>query len=192
MIKTIYLDLDGVIYDFMGRICALEGFNNIDHWYEHIKNLQHTFQEYVGEAMLKYRMNSLYSHGDILPDGEQLLTKLLEYKNKYDFKLVILSALYGTMDHYCETSSVRISYDKLFWLQNTKLNGKSIYDLVDKIELVPTWKDKIHHATDDSILIDDYVGTKMLFDQANMKFIHFKDYQQTISELESHLSGEVK
>lgn len=189
MIKTLYLDLDGVIYDFMGRMCALDGFYDIDLWYQHIKTLPMTFQEYIGEAMLKHRMNSLYSHGEILPDGEKLLIKLLELKNKYDLKLVILSALYGTMDHYCESSRVRISYDKVLWLQNTKVNGKSIYNLVDKIELVPTWKDKINYATEDSILIDDYVGTKILYDQANMKFIHFKNYQQSISELEIHLSG---
>lgn len=191
MINTVYLDLDGVLYDLLKSLALFDGYDVFDEWLDLINNSPMTFQQYISEAMLKYRMNSLFSKGDILPDGERLIIDLIEYKKKYDFKLVILTALYGSMDHYSEESKLRISYDKMVWLQNTKVNGKSIYDHVDEIIIVNTWKNKVEYATDDSILIDDYVGTKMMFDQADMKFIHYQNYEDSITELKSHLVGEL-
>lgn len=191
MIKTVYLDLDGVLYDLMKSIMEYDGFDDSELWHNHIHSTKMTFQQYISDAMLKYRMCGLFSKGDIIPDGEKLLADLIEYKNIYNFKIIVLTALYGTMEHYSESSKLRISYDKVFWLQNTLLDGKSIYDYIDEVKIVSTWKDKIDYATDDSILIDDYVGTKMLFDQADMKFIHFKNYEDSISEFKNHVVGEL-
>jgi hypothetical protein len=99
--------------------------------------------------------------------------------------------LYGTIDHQCDTSKIKISYDKVKWYQKTKINGISIYDQVDKIEFVPTWKHKLELATDDSILIDDFIGTRKLFIEANKKFVHFTSHVDAISQLDLYLTGKV-
>lgn len=60
------------------------------------------------------------------PDGGKIIIKIYLNIEKYDFSIVILSALYGTIDHQCDTR-IKISYDKVKWYQKTKINGISIY-----------------------------------------------------------------
>lgn len=80
MINTVYLDLDGVLYDLLKSLALFDGYDVVAEWLELINNSPMTFQQYISEAMLKYRMNSLFSKGDILPDGERLIIDLIEYK----------------------------------------------------------------------------------------------------------------
>lgn len=190
-INTVFVDSDSTIYDFMTQLAKLEGFENTRDMLFHANANQISIQDYIGELTLKHRFNTLFSHGDILPDGEKLLIDLFEYKKKYDFSIVILSALYGTMDHYCDISKRKIAYDKVAWYQKTKINGISIYEQVDEIKFVNTWKDKLKFATDDSILIDDFIGTRNVYVEANKKFVHFTSHEDAIAQLDAYLTGEV-
>lgn len=187
MLKTVYLDLDGVIYDFIGHLAYMDGYSYCGNWFAMIEKSEYSYQEYIKMTMDKYHLDGLYRDGAMLSDGMKLLADLIECRKKYGFELIILSAMGNTDNRLNDESLQAIKRDKINWLKNTLLGYKGIYYLVDDVIIVNSSHDKILYAKDDSILIDDHRGTQKTFMQNGKNFILYNNYIEAMTEFQLYL-----
>lgn len=187
MLDDVNIDLDGVIYDFIRKLAEMDGYSYCGNWYGMIEKSGMSFQQYIKQRISYHHRNGLFRDGDILMDGAKLLRDMFKYREKYGFKIKILSTVGNTNNYLSSESVEQITNDKIIWLKNTILDNDVIYNKVDDVIITNTSHDKLLHVNDNSILIDDHMGTEKRFREANKNFILHRNYIDTMTEFQLYL-----
>lgn len=161
-IKTIFLDMDGVLVDFTNA--AVEA-NCLD-----LKNRK------VDWNILNALGPKFWEDLEWLNEGKKLYEFLVEFCKEHDIDLCILSAVGRTSG----------KEGKKLWLKkwNVKINPMNVY-------IVNRGTDKAKFADPESLLIDDYSKNINEFIQAGGEGVKFKNNaQETIDKIKEIFSKE--
>lgn len=154
MIKTIYLDMDGVLCDFMSAV--------VDKYiYDPTKNT-------INWDMLKHMGSEFWANLQWIREGERLYAWLYQFCIEQRISLCILSSI-----GYREGK-----IGKKQWIeQHMNINPMCIY-------FVDNNNDKMQFAEKDALLIDDYGRNVARFIQAGGQAIKFnKSAKEVIDKL---------
>jgi phosphoglycolate phosphatase-like HAD superfamily hydrolase len=161
-INTIYLDLDGVLCDFVRRYQEL--YNMHPSEAEKSKVFQKYFDEFIGTQQ--------FATLDWMPGAQGLLAKMKTYKN---VSIEILSST-ATEDKYDE-----ISRQKNIWCDTHHVYYRRNY--------VPGKRFKWKYAEPDAILIDDTKSNINQWNDAGGVGILHTTLSKTLNELDKHIIG---
>lgn len=152
MVKTIYLDMDGVLCDFKSAV--------VD------KNIYNPTKNTINWGVLKQLGSEFWENLQWLREGQRLYAWLFQYCIDQQIRLCVLST---------------IGYEegrlgKKQWIDtHLNINPLCIY-FVDKN------KDKLHFAEENSLLIDDYGKNVERFIQAGGQAIKFNGSAKEVIE----------
>jgi beta-phosphoglucomutase-like phosphatase (HAD superfamily) len=158
-ITKIYLDLDGVICDFSERYREL--------YKMHPKEADSQKKFYP--FFLNFIENKNFETLELMAGSRMAI----DFLNNLDIPTVILSSTVN------EDLHLEISNQKLVWLRNNEVPFPAIF--------VPGKRHKKHHATPDSILIDDTESNCIQWVEAGGISIHHSDWMTTMDILRTHL-----
>lgn len=145
MLKTIYLDMDGVLCDFKSAV--------VD------KNLYNPKENTINWEMLKGMGSEFWTNLQWLREGQRLYAWLFEFCMNNKIDLCILSSVGFTEG----------ALGKKAWLSaHTKINPMCIYIVRDN-------KAKLNYAAEDALLIDDFGKNVKAFMAAGGNAIQFKN-----------------
>ena len=162
-IRKIYLDMDGVIADFVKGYRELNDMEPREA--EKNKRFDHFFDEFIAAGK--------FSSLDLMPGAQQLISFLNHLYMNYSIPTEILSST-ANQERFDE-----ISRQKNIWLQKHGINFKPNY--------VPGKRLKYKFATPDSIIIDDTLSVIEDWRKAGGIAIWHKDAPTTISQLRMYL-----
>ena len=178
-LKTIYVDLDGVLYDFIGAVANIDGYSYQGRWFEYLLKNNFEYQPYIWDNFDKFVDSKVFLTGEMLPDAKYLLNELVTIAENCDIQLVLLGALSEKSNKHSD-----ILEQKIEWLNYKRfMDAVSIADLFDDVIFVDGSKDKIKYAGPDSILIDDFDRTQTQYQEAGFPFILHRNAQSTIDQL---------
>jgi len=166
--RRVYLDMDGVLVDFVAGIRKLTGTK--------LDSNSKEFSEIVGEVLQKTESGELPGFWEELPllnDG----LKLAKYISKKGHDIHILSSCSGDLI-YCKK-------EKYKWVR--KNVGK--YILSSNVIVTKTATEKLKYLEDGDILIDDFKKNVERWNSSGgIGIWHIEGmYSKTISKLEKHL-----
>lgn len=172
MIKTVFIDLDGVIVHIARTLAELDGFTCVLAWSE---NLRDKTDDFFKESMTRHTVSSkAFENAYPMSDFLEFVLGLRHIKNMYpEIQFKILSS----------TSSLPIADEvgrqKRIWLK------KNINDIIDIEEVILTKgaKQKVKHGSHDSVLIDDHPSTKKMFEEAGFPFIYHTSANKSLNAL---------
>lgn len=175
--KILNSDLDNVLYDFVGALALVEGYDCKETWMaEKVNTSGLNYYGYVKRMFDGAIDKGLFTIGKPLPDAVQLLDHLTDLKKEHGFMLNLL----GACPHN-HPKSDKIIKDKTEWLEK--------YNLVkyfDQIIFTNGSKSKVNHGHPYSLLIDDYEVTEKRFAEINAPFILHTTTENTIVELKKY------
>lgn len=158
MIKTIYLDMDGVICNFIGRYEEL---------FEMGPDEARDRKEFSSQ-WAKFVTTEQFKTLDWWPGGQRLLHFISTIKN---VNVEMLTSSGGAKFHDLVTEQ------KLFWLKSNNINYKA--------NVVPGRKLKAQYADSTTLLIDDTPDVIEGFVDAGGHGILHKDVDDTIKKIQS-------
>jgi FMN phosphatase YigB (HAD superfamily) len=162
MIKTIYLDMDGVLCDFEKKFTDLYGFLSLakrdrKQWstdWEDFITRQHAFEKL-----------------EWFPGGQELLSYIRKHPSIH---VEILSSSGGERFHG------EVTAQKIKWLRSHGINYKT--------NIVPGRKHKKYWAKSDTVIIDDTPDVISSWNKAGGIGILHKDVKETIKRLDTLLN----
>lgn len=177
--KTIYIDLDGTIYDFHGAINKIHGFDCSYRLTEYIKEKHNLdMKDYIKLNFEKLIDNGLFDIGNVLGDASKYLPLIKDKCKNRNVSLKVLGAL-----PYNSEFSEQIKTSKIDWLKRNNL-----YNIFDEVIFVNGSKDKILHCSHNDILIDDYYKTESLFNEKGCPFILHRNWTDSYTMIFNFLS----
>lgn len=162
MIKTIYVDMDGVLCDYLKRFTELFGMEP-ERDYPSKNKAKDLYKQQFKEFIAGDNFATL----DPMPDFDLAMEFLTNIENDYIIKLL--------------TSSARLEYlpeitrQKHLWLVNHGIKWPVI--------IVPGKKIKQYYARPDTLLIDDTLSSIIEWRERHGVAIHHISWEQTIEEL---------
>lgn len=162
-IRKIYLDMDGVIADF---VKGYKQLNNMEpREAEKNKKFDHFFDEFIAAGK--------FANLEMMPGAQQLISFLNHLYMNYSIPTEILSST-ANQERFDE-----ISRQKNIWLQKHCINFKPNY--------VPGKRLKYKFATTDSVIIDDTLSVIEDWRKAGGIAIWHKDVTTTVAQLKMYL-----
>jgi len=132
--KTIFVDMDGVVADFVTRIEQISG--------KSIEELNSYSYDVVGEMIVEQLANGLFEHLPPMPDMRGVYELMRELEQNYE--VVFLTA--------CSDNQFdEVLRQKIVWLNKHGFGGYNRFDVIG----VNSSKDKARYASKDTMLIDD-------------------------------------
>lgn len=162
---TIYLDMDGVVADFMKTYAPIQKEHNV---LDHSTHDHKLFVDTIASQPLFLEL-------DPMVDATVLLQGIARFAQEYDITVEILTSV-GTDD---PSLGNKVANEKRQWLVK---NG-----IAYKPNFVTRKKEKSLYATPRSILIDDSWGCIDPFHNAGGKVIHHKSAVETLIKLDKML-----
>ncbi len=157
--KNIFVDVDGVLLDFVSRCEEIIGMT--------IEEINSKQCDPIREMLSREVKNGFYQDLEPMKDRDQMI-QLLEYlKSRYDVK--ILTVCYGE-------DFDRIHADKMINLEMVGYGGIPVIGVRNS-------KEKAQYACPDSLLIDDRSRSCIPFAEAGGVSIKHKSVVQTTNEL---------
>lgn len=157
--KTIYLDMDGVVADFNAYAQKVLRKKEVHH-------------KWPDEEWAKLRDNPhLYRDLEKTPYADQLVDACRKLRDQKGYRLLFLTAVPNRNDMHWAF------YDKVIWAQ------KYFPDI--PVHFGPFSKDKHVHAEEGDILIDDRASNIREWMATGQKAIFHRDIESTLQELAS-------
>ena len=162
MIKTIYLDMDGVLCDFEKKFTDLYGFLSLAK--RDRKQWSTDWEDFITQ---RHAFEKL----EWFPGGQELLSYIRKHPSIH---VEILSSSGGERFHD------EVTAQKIKWLRNHGINYKA--------NIVPGRKHKKDWARPDAIIIDDTPDVISSWNKAGGIGILHKDVKETIKRLDTLLN----
>lgn len=159
MIKTVYVDLDGVLCDFLKRFKELYGVEP-ERDYPSKNKAKDAYKQQFKDFIAGDNFATL----DPMPDYDLAMKFLRGIENDYDMKLLSSTAKPKYMEE--------VARQKHLWLKN--------HDIHWPVILVPGKKLKQYYARPDSVLIDDTLSNIIEWRDRGGPAIWHSSWEETI------------
>ena len=159
MIKTVYVDLDGVLCDFLKRFKELYGVEP-ERDYPSKNKAKDAYKQQFKDFIAGDNFTTL----DPMPDYDLAMEFLRGIENDYDMKLLSSTAKPKYMEE--------VVRQKHLWLKN--------HDIHWPVILVPGKKLKQYYARPDSVLIDDTLSNIIEWRDRGGPAIWHSSWEETI------------
>lgn len=157
--KTIYLDMDGVVADFNA-------------YAQKVLRKQEVHHKWPAEEWAKLRDNPhLYRDLEKTPYADRLVDACRKLRDQKGYQLLFLTAVPNKNDMHWAF------YDKVMWAQ------KYFPDI--PVHFGPFSKDKHFHAEEGDILIDDRASNIREWIATGQRAVFHRDIESTLQELAS-------
>jgi len=166
MIKKLFIDMDGVLCDFIKRFYELYGVKP-----EQDYPSKNAAKEVYKKQFKEFIKDGNFATLDPMPDFDLAMEFLCSIENKYEIRLLTSSAKPKYMDD--------ISLQKHIWLKK--------HDIHWPVIIVPGKKLKQYYATPDSLLIDDTLSNIVQWRDRGGPAIWHTSWTKTINEFEEYL-----
>ena len=159
MIKTIYVDMDGVLCDYTKRFVELFGMEP-----ERDYPSKNKAKEAYKQQFKEFIANGNFATLDPMPDFDLAMEFLNSIENDYTIKLLTSTAK--------EKYLPEVTKQKHLWLKNHNIKWQVI--------LVPGKKLKQYYARPDSLLIDDTLSNVIEWRDRDGPAIWHASWEETI------------
>lgn len=159
MIKTVYIDLDGVLCDFLKRFKELYGVEP-----ERDYPSKNKAKEAYKQQFKDFIAGDNFATLDPMPDYDLAMEFLRGIENDYEIKLLSSTAKLKYLDE--------VARQKHLWLKN--------HDIHWPVILVPGKQLKQYYARPDSVLIDDTLSNVIEWRDRDGPAIWHTSWEETI------------
>jgi len=166
MLKRIYVDMDGVLCDFLKRFHEIYGVEP-----ERDYPSKNAAKEVYKKQFKEFIKDKNFETLDPMPDYDLAMDFLCSVENEYEIQLLTSCAKPKYMDD--------ISLQKHIWLKK--------HDIHWPVIIVPGKKLKQYYATPVSLLIDDTLSNVIQWRDRGGPAIWHTSWVKTIKEIEEYL-----
>lgn len=181
-VKTVYLDMDGVVYDFYKAYARLRGYEYSFTWFYATHDAREELDEYFLNITKEKENYGLFSQLDCYIDGSfELIDRIIELKNEFGFELKVLTAV---------PEMVNVEMLEEFSKQKRHFMYSVFSDKIEHFSDVCISNgriDKRRFMKDGCVLIDDHLHTHLEFKELGYGSVYHKNVNQTIQDLMDYL-----